>query len=441
MLKFIFYIAFLTPICVFSKVYLYLYLVFFFFFFFFFSFFTEFDFFCLVSYDYGLDSVSFIFCCLSIWICLLMLLSVFSTLSSSFNLNYFLLYLNFLLFMLLMVFIVFDFFQFYFFFECSLIPVFLSIFGWGYQPERLKAGFFIIFYTLFASFPFLISIFYVVNNFGCFNFFFSFFLVDNFLMFFILFSFLVSFPLFGVHLWLPSAHVEAPVMGSMILAGVMLKLGGYGLIRCLKFLYFYFFCYGYFYICLSLFGCLFVSLFCLIQSDLKILIAYSSVCHMSVVISGIFTMTSLGVLGSLVFMVGHGFVSSGLFYLVGLVYERLGSRSFFLLSGLIGILPSMTFYWFMFCVMNMSCPPSINLFSEICIVISLVSWSFMTVYFLIFILFFSACYSLMIFSFSQHGESSYLLKFFCSCNVREYYVLFLHMFPVFTIVLSMDFFF
>lgn len=130
----------------------------------------------------------------------------------------------------------------------------------------------------------------------------------------------------------------------MILAGVMLKLGGYGLIRCLKFLYNFIIDFGYIIIGFRLFGCLVISLFCLIQSDLKILIAYSSVCHMGVVIRGLFSLRRRGFLGSLIFMLGHGFVSSGLFYLVGLVYERLGRRRFFLLRGLISILPSLSFF-------------------------------------------------------------------------------------------------
>nr|YP_010990586.1 NADH dehydrogenase subunit 4 [Pseudochoutagus curvativus]WOW98900.1 NADH dehydrogenase subunit 4 [Pseudochoutagus curvativus] len=350
------------------------------------------------------------FCCLSIWICILMMYSMLNYQNTS-NSFMFIFCVNFLLFMLFLVFSVMDFFFFYFFFEASLIPIFLIIFGWGYQPERLSAGYFLIFYTLFASLPFLFIVFYVFSVNGTFCFFFPFSFSSNFMMFFILFSFLVSFPMFGVHLWLPKAHVEAPVGGSMVLAGVLLKLGGYGFFRSLGFMYFFIVGYDYLFISFCLVGCLYMSMFCMIQSDLSILIAYSSVCHMGMVIMGLFTLSYWGVLGSLVFMIGHGFVSSGLFYLVGLVYSRFGSRSFFLISGLILYMPSVSLFWFFFCVLNMSCPPSINLFSEISLFFSLVSWDFIVTYYLFFVFFLSACYSLSIFFLSHHGNDSCLLKF------------------------------
>jgi NADH-ubiquinone oxidoreductase chain 4 len=128
--------------------------------------------------------------------------------------------------------------MFYLFFERSLIPTLLLILGWGYQPERLQAGVYLLFYTLFASLPLLVGIFYLIN----YSFSVSFYLLKDQSIFSslfylcIIFAFLVKMPIFLVHLWLPKAHVEAPVSGSIILAGVLLKLGGYGLLRVYPFI-------------------------------------------------------------------------------------------------------------------------------------------------------------------------------------------------------------
>uniref|UniRef100_UPI0030FEAC39 NADH dehydrogenase subunit 4 n=1 Tax=Salurnis marginella TaxID=1453305 RepID=UPI0030FEAC39 len=437
MLGFLLYLFFMIPFCLFNNWHIFIYMLFFFFFFFFLNFGS--NFFCFISYFFGMDLVSYLFICLSIW----------NLYSNGFFYNemsfktYFLFFsfLSFISFVNIMCcFFSCWFFLFLFFFEASLIPVFLIIFGWGYQPERLMAGYYLIFYTLFASFPFLIVIFYVYYIYGGFFYFFNIKFFSDFLGFFILFSFLVKFPLFGVHLWLPKAHVEAPVSGSMILAGVLLKLGGYGFFRSLTFLYFFIMNYSSFFMSISLYGCLLISLFCLVQSDLKILIAYSSVCHMAVVICGLFSLSMWGVLGSIMFMLGHGFVSSGLFYLVSVVYDRLGSRSFFLISGLMNFMPSLSLFWFLFCCMNMSCPPTINLFSEISIVFSLIFWSKFTYIFVFFFLFFSACYSLTIFFLTQHGSFSSMIKICSNCNSLNYFVLLFHLYPVLFMMLDMFFF-
>lgn len=299
--------------------------------------------------------------------------------------------------------------MFYIFFEVSIIPVVLIIFGWGYQPERLRSGFYMFFYTLFASFPLLISLIFLDFNFGRLRFFVIWKFSDKVISFFLVFAFLVKFPLMFFHSWLPRAHVEAPAGGSMILAGVILKLGGYGLIRLVDYVLIYIFSFRWFYLRISLYRFFYFSVVCLFQSDLRIIIAYSSVSHMSLVIGGLFSLTSLGFYGSLILIVGHGLVSSGMFYLVGLIYIRYSSRRFFVVRGLISCYPSFGLMGFLMFAGNISFPPSLSLISEVLIFCSFFSWRIFLILFIFFGLFFSACYRIFLYSFIFHGFSRSLI--------------------------------
>jgi len=142
-----------------------------------------------------------------------------------------------------------------------------------------------------------------------------------------------------VHLWLPMARVEVPVFGSMILAGVRLKLGGYSLLRVFPVLFKVGFMFGVVWVALSLVGGLFVSLFCIRQTDLKSSIAYSSVAHMSIVIGGVIMLSYWGVCRSFALMVAHGLCSSGLFCLYNTSYKRFGRRRLLVNRGLINLMP------------------------------------------------------------------------------------------------------
>lgn len=194
-------------------------------------------------------------------------------------------------FFLFLCFVTLSFFSFYIYFECRILPVFFLIYGWGYQPERVFSSLYFFFYTLFSSLPLLILIFSLNNLLGYFYFYIDFSSENLFLFFFFIFSFLVKLPIFFFHLWLPKAHVEGPTIGSIILSGVILKLGGYGLIRVLYIFTSLVNCYSFFFITLSLIGALYVGLFCLLQSDSKVLVAYSSVSHISLVICGLMSLS------------------------------------------------------------------------------------------------------------------------------------------------------
>nr|ALO77216.1 NADH deshydrogenase subunit 4 [Glaresis sp. GLA01] len=395
--------------------------------------------FMYVSYNFGCDLLSYMMILLSIWICSLMIMASESVYFKNYYSNLFLFVVLMLLVFLFCTFLSMNLFIFYLFFEMSLIPVLILVIGWGYQPERLQAGSYLLFYTLFASLPMMIAIFYYYNLYFTLDYFFFFKMVNNSIMYLGMnLVFLVKMPMYFVHLWLPKAHVEAPVSGSMILAGVMLKLGGYGMMRLMSIFQLIGMQLNYIIISVSLIGGICVSFICLRQMDIKALIAYSSVAHMGLVLSGILTLNYWGMCGALVMMIAHGLCSSGLFCLANISYERLHSRSLFLNKGLINLMPSMSLWWFLFTACNMAAPPSLNLLGEIMLINSLISWSGFSMMILMILSFFSAVYSLYLYAYSQHGKYNSGV-YSCSLGyVREYLVLFLHWFPLNLLILKSD---
>nr|YP_010599796.1 NADH dehydrogenase subunit 4 [Nola angustipennis]WAL04256.1 NADH dehydrogenase subunit 4 [Nola angustipennis] len=441
MMMFLMMMFFMIPLCLKKNMFWMVQMMLFFMMFLFMNVSVKFTLINNLSYMLSLDILSYGLILLSIWISILMIMSSENLYKMNFYYNFFLLNLILLLIMLFLTFSVMNMFMFYLFFEGSLIPTLMLIIGWGYQPERVQAGMYLLFYTLFVSLPLLMGIFYVFNEVNCMMMYFLKFINLNMYMlyFSMILAFLVKMPMYFVHLWLPKAHVEAPVSGSMILAGIMLKLGGYGLLRLMIFLQEINMKMNYIWIVISLVGGFYISLKCFCQVDIKSLIAYSSVAHMSIVISGIMIMNYWGLIGSYILMLGHGLCSSGMFCLANISYERLHSRSLYINKGMMNFMPCMSLWWFLLMSSNMAAPPSMNLMGEISLINSLVSWSWLSMMMLMLLSFFSAGYSLYLYSFVQHGKYYFGLYSYYTGVSREYLLLFLHWFPLNIMLLKIDY--
>nr|YP_009710454.1 NADH dehydrogenase subunit 4 [Pontia callidice]QFZ96401.1 NADH dehydrogenase subunit 4 [Pontia callidice] len=441
MMKFLLYLIFMMPLCFMKNMFWLVHMMLFFLMFLFMIMNLNMMSFCNLSYMLGCDMISFGLILLSIWICSLMIMASENLMKMNYYSNLFLLNIMFLLIMLYMTFSMMNILMFYLFFEGSLIPTLILILGWGYQPERIQAGLYLLFYTLFVSLPLLMGLFFIYNNINSMIIYMYKFYQSTSLILYLsmILAFFVKMPMYFVHLWLPKAHVEAPISGSMILAGVMLKLGGYGLLRILVIFQELTMKIGQLWIVISLVGGVFVSLKCFCQVDMKSLIAYSSVAHMGMVIGGIMTMNYWGIFGSYILMIGHGLCSSGMFCLSNINYERLGTRSLFMNKGMMNFMPSMSLWWFLFMIGNMAAPPSMNFLGEVELINSMVSWSWMTMIMLMMISFFSAGYSLYLFSYSQHGGYNLGLYSFYSGVSREYLLLFLHWFPLNIFIFKFDY--
>nr|YP_010948242.1 NADH dehydrogenase subunit 4 [Peristedion miniatum]WMI35309.1 NADH dehydrogenase subunit 4 [Peristedion miniatum] len=334
--------------------------------------------------------------------------------------------------------------MFYVMFEATLIPTLIIITRWGNQTERLNAGIYFLFYTLAGSLPLLVALLLLQNSTGTLS------LLtlqysdpvqlttyaDKLWWAGCLLAFLVKMPLYGVHLWLPKAHVEAPVAGSMVLAAVLLKLGGYGMMRIVVMLEPLTKELSYPFIIFALWGVIMTGSICLRQTDLKSLIAYSSVSHMGLVVGGILIQTPWGFAGALILMIAHGLTSSALFCLANTNYERTHSRTMLLARGLQMVLPLMTTWWFIASLANLALPPLPNLMGELMIVTSLFNWSWWTLALTGGGMLITASYSLYMFLMTQRGPLPQHIMALDPSHTREHLVMALHLLPLILLIIK-----
>jgi len=375
----------------------------------------------------GIDGISLFFLLLTTLLIPLCILISWNTVQ--FNLKGYLIAFLAIEFFLIGVFCILDVLIFYIFFESILIPMFLVIGIWGSRERKIWASYYFFLYTLLGSVVMLLSILYIYNQVGTTDYeillTFAFSDLEQKLLWFTFFlAFAAKVPMMPVHLWLPEAHVEAPTAGSVILAGVLLKLGTYGFIRFSLPLFpqasFYFTPFVY---TISLIGIVYASLTAIRQTDFKRIIAYTSVAHMNVVMLGIFSFNNVGIEGALLQSLSHGFVASALFVIIGVVYERYRTRLVKYYGGLVHTMPLYISIFLFFTMANIGFPGTSGFIGEFLIFAGSFKVNSSVTFFGATGMVLGGCYALWLFNRIAYGNlKSQYIKQTLDINKREFFI-------------------
>ncbi len=332
-----------------------------------------------IHYYLGVDGISFWFVPLTAFMTVIVVIASWESITERVNqyMGAFLILSG----LMIGVFSALDGLLFYVFFEATLIPMYLIIGIWG-GPNRIYAAFKFFLYTLMGSLLTLVAVIYLYNQSGSFdilawhklplN------MTEQTLIFFAFFAaFAVKVPMFPFHTWLPDVHVEAPTGGSAVLAAIMLKLGAYGFLRFSmpiapdashK--------WAWLIIALSLVAVVYVGMVALVQKDMKKLVAYSSVAHMGFVTLGFFIFNDIGVMGGLMQMIAHGFVSGAMFLCIGVLYDRVHSREISAYGGVVNTMPKFAAFALLFSMANCGLPGTAGFIGEWMVIIGATKFNF-----------------------------------------------------------------
>lgn len=403
-----------------------------------------------------IDSISLNLILLSLWCTILIVLASYYVFKKNLSPNLFIFSLLSLLMILILSFCIKTFVSFYVFFELRLVPTFFIIIKWGYQPERIQASLYILLYTICASLPFLLAILYI-GSYGfrtkiipfiklasnrlviCWSKSFGLYFWGHRAMFFVL-AFLVKTPIYFVHLWLPKAHVEAPVAGRMVLAAVLLKLGSYGLIRMSLVIPGLILGLSELVVGISLVGGVLTGMICIAQSDLKSLIAYSSIGHIGFLTAGVFSGRHAGIFGAIIIIIAHGLCSSGIFFLSNTFYQNSKSRSVILNKGVLFCFPFIVMFRFLIFSCNMSVPPSINLSSELILCMGVIKYCNMRAILIGLIVFLAGGYSMYLYVLSCHGAKTKHFSPWKELKDYDMLCISLHFIPLWGLILNLKIF-